>query len=318
MPLGPGEPLPDEVKWGCCPNDFKKVRTCDSRLCFRVLTSLQYLGLRPYKTFLEWNPNEEVAAVTEKLYGTIDHLELYADFQAGDTKPAVKGVGLCPGYTISRVILADATALTCGCRPFTADFTPPDLPTWGFADCMRSPENFGFSSMLCRLFLVLSLKSLPKQYLCPVPARDPRGHGRDFDKTGPEEVDFKRPGSTHGVREFKEYGEVPGILGNKEKFRRPFLNGVSKVLPCDRYARKEREGTKTDVQDIGGDPGTSRRHHQVLLRKHQESRRQAVVHAHGWREECLGYRQERLQGCADSVVATQVVSGTASSRGFCS
>ena len=62
--------------WGS-PNDFKKVRTCDSRLGFKVLTSLQYLGLRPNKTFLEWGPNKEVAAAAEELYGTINHFVLF-------------------------------------------------------------------------------------------------------------------------------------------------------------------------------------------------------------------------------------------------
>ena len=32
--------------------------------------------------------------------------------QAEEAKPVVDGAGLCPGYTISRAILADAVALT--------------------------------------------------------------------------------------------------------------------------------------------------------------------------------------------------------------
>jgi len=45
--------------------------------------------------------------------------------------------------------------------------------------------------------------------------------------------DFERPGSTHGTRELKEYGEVSGIIEDRKKFAgHPFLNGVSKVIYC--------------------------------------------------------------------------------------
>lgn len=37
------------------------------------------------------------------------------------------GAGLCPGYTISRGILADAVALTRGDRFLTFDFTRASL-----------------------------------------------------------------------------------------------------------------------------------------------------------------------------------------------
>ena len=192
--------------------------------------------MRPYKTFLEWNPNEEVAAAAEKLYGTIDHLELYAGLQAEDTKPVVTGAGLCPGYTISRAILADAIALIRGDRLFTADFTAHNLTAWGFADCVRSPENPGFGSMLGRLFL----RTLPEEFTdnstyAWFPLMTPQAMGEIFAK--PEHKDQKdkydpvRPKSTRGALEFKEYGEVSGILANKDKkFRHPFLHRVSKVI----------------------------------------------------------------------------------------
>lgn len=43
--------------------------------------------------------------------------------QAEETKPPIPGAGLCPGYTISRAILADAVCLTRGDRFLTVDFT---------------------------------------------------------------------------------------------------------------------------------------------------------------------------------------------------
>lgn len=43
--------------------------------------------------------------------------------QAEDTKPPMPGAGMCPGYTISRAILADAVALTRGDRFLTTELT---------------------------------------------------------------------------------------------------------------------------------------------------------------------------------------------------
>jgi hypothetical protein len=105
-------------------------------------SSPQFLGLRRYKTFLEWNPDTEIAAAAEKLYGEIDRpLELYAGLQAEATKPVVTGAGLCPGYSISRAILADAIALIRGDRLFTADFTPHNLTAWGITPIARGLQT---------------------------------------------------------------------------------------------------------------------------------------------------------------------------------
>lgn len=43
--------------------------------------------------------------------------------QAEQAKVPGPGAGLCPGYTISRSILADAVCLTRGDRFLTVDFT---------------------------------------------------------------------------------------------------------------------------------------------------------------------------------------------------
>ena len=57
------------------------------------------------------------------LYGHVDNLELHVGLQAEEAKPPIPGAGLCPGYTISRAILADAVALVRGDRFLTTDFT---------------------------------------------------------------------------------------------------------------------------------------------------------------------------------------------------
>ena len=37
-----------------------------------------------------------MAAAAEKLYGDINHLELYTGLQAEEAKPVIEGAGLCP------------------------------------------------------------------------------------------------------------------------------------------------------------------------------------------------------------------------------
>ena len=49
-----------------------------------------------YSSFLEWNPDPEIASTAEKLYGHIDRLELYVGLQAEEAKPVIPGAGLCP------------------------------------------------------------------------------------------------------------------------------------------------------------------------------------------------------------------------------
>ncbi|KZV63573.1 linoleate diol synthase [Peniophora sp. CONT] len=131
-------------RWGVCSlNDFRK-----------------FLGLKPYASFLEWNPDPKIATAAENLYGDIDHLELYVGLQAEEAKRLVPGAGLCPGYTISRAILSDAIALTRGDRFFTADYTPHNMTAWGFADCHRDENGPGNGSMLGRLFM----RTLPNEF----------------------------------------------------------------------------------------------------------------------------------------------------------
>ena len=282
--------------------------------------------MRPYKTFLEWNPDKEVAAAAEKLYGSIDHLELYAGLQAEDTKPVVKGAGLCPGYTISRAILADAVALIRGDRLFTADFTPHNLTAWGYADCVRSPENPGFGSMLGRLFL----RTLPEEFTdnsvyAWFPLMTPPAMGEILTELDQKDkYDFQRPGTTHGTRVFKEYGEVSGILGNKEKFRHPFLNRVSKVvhgpgffLATDTPERGEREQRQI-LKALAETP------EQVdAITKFFYENTKALIAKESYK--LVGNKQSALDIVRDVFrvvpiqwVATQVVSDATSSHGFCS
>lgn len=88
--------------------------------------------------------------------------------QAEETKEPMPGAGLCPGYTMSRAILADAVALTRGDRFMTIDFTrmwlPPrltsisnvisqafNLTTWGYNDCQADTADGSYGGMMTKL-----------------------------------------------------------------------------------------------------------------------------------------------------------------------
>jgi cytochrome P450 len=190
--------------WGVCSlNDFRK-----------------FLGLKTYTNFYEWNPNPEVAEAAEKLYGHIDNLELYVGLQAEETKPVVDGAGLCPGYTISRAILSDAIALTRGDRFFTEDFTPYNMTAWGFADCQRDPNGWGFGSTLGRLFL----RTLPNDYdeksvYTWFPLMHPDAMKTNLTNLGKlDDYSIERPIQTFPITTVKSYVEVGEVLRDSQNF----------------------------------------------------------------------------------------------------
>ncbi len=97
-------------KWRVCTlNEFRK-----------------FFKLDPHRTFADITKNPDVARTLETLYSKPDYVELYPGLVAEDAKvPMEPGSGLCPGYTVSRTILADAVALTRGDRFCTVVFILP-------------------------------------------------------------------------------------------------------------------------------------------------------------------------------------------------
>ena len=91
-------------KWNVCTlNEFRR-----------------FFNLEPHRTFADITRNAEVARSLETLYSHPDWVELFVGLVAEDAKQVLEpGSGLCPGYTVSRTILADAVALTRGDRFYT-------------------------------------------------------------------------------------------------------------------------------------------------------------------------------------------------------
>lgn len=61
---------------------------------------------------------------------------------------------------MTRAILADAIALVRGDRYFTHDYSPANLTSWGYQDCVRDPNNGAFGAALPKLLM----RHLPRHY----------------------------------------------------------------------------------------------------------------------------------------------------------
>ena len=193
-------------------------------------------------------------AAAEALYHDIDNLELYVGLQAEETKEPGPGAGLCPGYTTSRAILADAVALTRGDRFLTVDYTrmwplPHDLTsisdiisqafnltTWGYNDCQADTADGSYGGMLTKLLF----RHLPDYY----PAGSAYAHFpmmvpekmRDYAKERPDDVwrkyDWNRPpvpaGHTVKVNSYSEVQRLfaqPTIYTSDSHHRLEILTG---------------------------------------------------------------------------------------------
>ncbi|TFK61199.1 heme peroxidase [Pluteus cervinus] len=131
-------------KWGVCTmNEFR-----------------QFLGLKQFASFEEWNPDPAIAGAARRLYGHIDNLELYTGLQCETIMPLTGGLRFAAGYTMTRAVLGDAIALVRGDRYYTTAFTPANLTVWGFQDCKREPHNGGLGGEMPKLLS----RHLPRHY----------------------------------------------------------------------------------------------------------------------------------------------------------
>ncbi|KAK7062576.1 hypothetical protein VNI00_000064 [Paramarasmius palmivorus] len=201
-------------KWGACSlNEFRK-----------------FMGLKPYENFEQWNTDKEIAAAARSLYKHIDNLELHVGLQAEEAKLPGPGAGLCPGYTISRAILADAVCLTRGDRYLTVDFTPYNLTSWGYEDCQFNVADGSYGGMLTKLlFRTLPDHYEPRSAYAHFPFMEPSYMKKEVEKrdnkTGKKEVSkyvWERPPPARSTT----------VIGN--------YDGVQKVLQAEFVTGQER------------------------------------------------------------------------------
>lgn len=112
----------------------------------------KFFKLKPHATFLDMNPDPEIAAALEALYHEPDNVELYPGLVCEDTKSLqVPGSGLCAGLTVAKAILSDAVALVRGDRYYTIDNSPANLTSFGFNEIASNPD-VGFGTCVYKLF----------------------------------------------------------------------------------------------------------------------------------------------------------------------
>ena len=120
----------------------------------------EHFNLKRHETFEDINPDPEVATQLKHLYDHPDLVELYPGLILEAAKePMVPGSGLCPSFTTSRAILADAVGLVRGDRFYTTDFTPRNLTNWGFNEC-----NYDVNVNNGAVFYKLMLRAFPNHF----------------------------------------------------------------------------------------------------------------------------------------------------------
>ncbi|MCJ1385278.1 hypothetical protein MMC17_008399 [Xylographa soralifera] len=119
-----------------------------------------FFGLTKHETFLDINPDPEVATQLEHLYDHPDLVELYPGLVVEQAKVSmVPGSGLCPGMTVGRAVLSDAVALVRGDRFYTTDYTPQNLTSWGYNEV-----NYDVTVDGGHVFYKLFLRAFPNHF----------------------------------------------------------------------------------------------------------------------------------------------------------
>ncbi|KAJ9651806.1 hypothetical protein H2198_008931 [Neophaeococcomyces mojaviensis] len=226
----------------------------------------RFFKLEPHKTFNDITTNEEVAHALEALYQHPDYVELYPGLVVEDAKdPYEPGSGLCPGYTISRTILADAVALVRGDRFYTIDYSPANLTNWGFNQIKSDPEVAQGGCMY-----QLIMRALPNWYrgnsiYAMYPFTVPKENEKIWEKLGKKDLySFDRPSFVPVPTPIKSYAAVKSILDNQKDFRVPwgphtsYLTGNDYMLSGDKPSNAEQKAfvwnavycPKTGLQEV--------------------------------------------------------------------
>ena len=218
-----------------------------------------FFKLEPHKTFTDITRDLDTANALKTLYGHPDYVEMYPGLVAEDAKePMEPGSGLCPGYTISRAILADAVALSRGDRFYTIDYTPATLTNWGFNQVKSDPD---VAQGHC--FYNLLMRALPNWYrgssvYAMFPFTVPNENKLILRKLGHEEnYNFDRPSYQGVPTSIKSWKAITSILQDTGRFGVPWdphtrdLTGHDYMLSGDKPANFDQK-EKMGQQMYGG------------------------------------------------------------------
>lgn len=201
----------------------------------------KFFKLQPYTKFSEINSDKSVQESLRTLYGKPDYVELYPGIVAEEPKITMKpGSGLCPGFTLSRTILADAVALTRGDRFYTVDYSPANLTNWGFQQANNNAEIANG----CVIYKLI-MRAFPKWYRASsvyamFPFVVPEENRHILENLGREkDFDFAEPSKADEPVQISTWEGVTSVLANKDKFKVPwgehttYLTGHDYMLSYD-------------------------------------------------------------------------------------
>ncbi|KAL4864550.1 hypothetical protein BDV12DRAFT_205631 [Aspergillus spectabilis] len=181
----------------------------------------KFFDLKPYESFDEINSDPHIADQLRHLYEHPDYVELYPGIVAEEPKqPMVPGVGIAPGYTVSRAVLSDAVALVRGDRFYTKEFNARNLTNWGYSEAKYDME---INQGCC--FYRLALRAFPTWFkynsiYIHYPMTIPRENSLIMRALGREGVyTWDRPAYIPTRTEIVHYHNVRRILQDASNFR---------------------------------------------------------------------------------------------------
>ncbi|KAK9319208.1 fatty acid oxygenase, partial [Lipomyces orientalis] len=184
----------------------------------------QFFKLIPHKKFSDISSVPGVAQSLETLYKDVNQVELYPGLVAEDAKPREDpGAGLCPGYTISRAILADAVALVRGDRFYTVDYNAGTMTNWGFNHIQPNP-NIAHGGVIYKLLM----RAFPGYYrgasiYAMFPFTVPDETRLILCKQGKEtEYDFNKPSFIPLPTPILTWTSIVEILKDQKRFKVPW------------------------------------------------------------------------------------------------
>ncbi len=180
-----------------------------------------HFHLKKHETFEDINSDPYVADQLRHLYDKPDFVELYPGLVVEEAKrPETPGSGLCPSFTVSRAILADAVALVRGDRFYTIDYTSKNLTNWGF-HAAHYDENVDQGHVFYKLFLrAFPHHFKPNSIYAHFPLVIPSENKKILTELGiAEHYNWDKPGPIPHPTFITSYAAAKSILEDQTNFK---------------------------------------------------------------------------------------------------
>jgi hypothetical protein len=192
----------------------------------------KHFGLQPHERFEDINSDPEVADQLRHLYDHPDFVELYPGIVAEEAKkPMIPGVGICPSYSISRVVLSDAVCLVRGDRFYTTDYHPRNLTNWGYNE-VQYDLNVNQGCVFYKLFLrAFPTRFEPDSVYVHYPMTVPSENKKILTQLGRvDHFNFDKPALMPPRVNVSSYAAVKQILADNTTYAMGWNDGIVRIL----------------------------------------------------------------------------------------